>query len=84
MSATVRCEICGLVAFARVIEDDWSTNAFECEPDWASAEADTEYGYTVIDGKPYVFMCEDVECKLFESLCQHEDYETLEVEYDYD
>ncbi len=82
MSATVQCNICGRVAFARVVEDSPEINAFEVEPDWK--DEDFEYGYVVINGKTYVYQVDDVECKLFESFCQHDDYEILEVEYDYD
>lgn len=80
MSATVQCSCCGRIAHARVVEDDPSTNAFECEPDWQ--DDDQDYGYIVINGKSYVYMDNDVECRLFEQLCQHEDYEILEVNYD--
>lgn len=54
MSATVKCYNCGRIAHAKVIEDDPTTNSFECEPDWKDADQDgpticLHEAYEVID-----------------------------------
>ena len=54
MSATVCCKACGRIAFARVLEDDPSTNALEVEPDWKDEDQDEPVSceheeYEVID-----------------------------------
>lgn len=77
MSATVQCLRCGRQAFARVIEDDPSTNAFECEPDWTDHETNSSQ----IDGKCYFYEDGDTECLLWHEICQHDEYEVLEVDY---
>ena len=40
MPATVKCLKCGRQAHARILEDDPSTNAFECEPAWIDEDRD--------------------------------------------
>lgn len=80
MPAIVQCEVCGRIASARVIEDDPSTNAFECEPEWR--DEDDEWAWVSVNGKLYTFNCEDVnDTKLFNQRCTHEDFEILEVNH---
>ena len=81
MSATVQCQSCGRIAFARIIEDDPSTNAFECEPDWK--DEDYEWEHILIDEVFWYFQPDDTDCKLFMWPCEHEEYEVLEINHDY-
>lgn len=84
MPAIIQCNCCGRITTARIIENDYSTNSLVLEDDIDWNDHDYEYGITVIDGRTYTFMMDDADCKLFESFCQHEEYEILELEDDYD
>lgn len=82
MPAIVKCESCGRVVTARVLENDFSINSFVCEPEWQ--DDDYEWESTVVDGETFYFQADDTDCKLYPSPCEHEDYQVIELEDDYD
>lgn len=75
MPALVQCLKCSRRAWATVTEDDPTTNAFECEPDW------DDWQSVMVDGIVYFYENEDPECWLWREPCQHEDYEVIDYDY---
>lgn len=82
MPAIVKCESCGRIATARVLENDHTINSFVCEPEWN--DEDYEWESTVVDGETFWFQPDDTDNKLYKEPCQHEDYDVIELESYYD